>query len=118
MSRAPKAGIKLHHFTTAEAARAILESGFKDGTGSYMTNRLHTGVWLSDVPMSDADGGPDNGVLLEVQLRISARTLRTYEWIEEGKPYREFLIPARIVNAHGSVRKVRDSLLPDPPDSF
>jgi len=24
-----------------------------------------------------------------------------YEWIEEGKPYREFLIPAEIVNRYG-----------------
>jgi len=27
--------------------------------------------------------------------------LKSYEWIEEGKPYKEFLVPAVIVNQHG-----------------
>ena len=27
--------------------------------------------------------------------------LAEYEWVEDGKPYREFLIPAEIVNRYG-----------------
>ncbi len=89
----------LYHRTTARRAAAILRKGFRDGKGRYLTNRLWTGVWLSNVPL-DAIEGADGVTLLSINLAIPARELREkYEWIEEGKPYREFLIPAAIVNA-------------------
>ena len=34
-------------------------------------------------------------------LDIPDDVLEPYEWIEEGKPYREFLTPAEIVNSYG-----------------
>jgi hypothetical protein len=63
----------LYHRTANEAAEQILAGGFGDGEGTYMTSNWYRGVWLSDRPL-DVDEG------------------------EEGKPYREWLIPAKTVN--------------------
>jgi hypothetical protein len=63
---------------------------------------------------------PKGDVLLQVVFDLTETELTEYEWVEEGEPYREWLIPA-IVNAKGKVRVVddEDSLpsrfrLPDP----
>ncbi len=45
--------------------------------------------------------------LLESETAITYAELRLYEWIEEEKGYREFLIPAAIVNALSEVRVTR-----------
>lgn len=91
------------HCTTREAAEAILVDGFRDGTGSYMTDRTWSGVWLSDVPL-DANEGAGGDALLAVELDLPAAELGGYEWPEEGKPYREFLVPAAVVNRVGRIR--------------
>ena len=77
---------------------SILENGFRDGEGTYMTGIMHRGVWLSDRPL-DIGQGAKGEFLLSVE--IPEEVLETYEWIEEGKPYREFLIPADVVNSYG-----------------
>jgi hypothetical protein len=95
---------RFYHRTSRKAAEAILnEGGFRDREGTYLTGRAWQGVWLSNVPL-DANDGAEGDVLLEV--RIAARLVRPYEWVERGKPYREFLVPAALVNAQGTVRRV------------
>jgi hypothetical protein len=98
--------MKLYHRTTASRAEAILRDGFKDGTGHYLTDQLHSGVWLSNEPL-DCNEGATGDVLLEVEGLIDAE-LAAYEWVEEGKTYREWLIPAAIVNTKATVRIVDD----------
>jgi len=100
--------MKLYHRTNA--AEAILEHGFKDSSGFYMTDRLHSGVWLSDRPLDDNEGA-DGDVLF--CLAIPEDVVKGYEWIEEGKPYREFLVPAMIVNAYGKPQVIDDEDLVD-----
>ena len=63
-----------------------------------MTGIMHKGVWLSDRPLSFFEGAKGDGLL---SLTITDDVLAQYEWIEEEKPYREFLFPAKIVNQHG-----------------
>jgi hypothetical protein len=88
--------MKLYHITAAENARAILREGFRDGRGSYGTDREWSGVWLWNAP--DADYGVDGDVLLEIEIPDgAAASLADYEWIEDDKPYREWLIPAAIL---------------------
>lgn len=99
--------MKLYHRTTAASAEAILRGGFKDGTGHYLTDQLHSGVWLSNEPL-DCNEGARGDVLLEAALDMTEDDLAFYEWPEEGKPYREWLIPAVIVNAKATVRVVED----------
>ena len=31
--------------------------------------------------------------------------VRDYEWLEDCKPYREWCVPAKLLNAHGSVER-------------
>jgi hypothetical protein len=97
--------MKLYHRTTDQAAAAILDQGFQDATAAYMTTHDYTGVWLSDMPI-DANEGAVGDVLLEVTLNVGNEVLGRYEWVEEGKRYREFLVPAEVVNRHGTVRVV------------
>jgi len=85
----------LYHRTTRAAADAILRDGFIDGTGNYLTANKYSGVWLSDRPL-DVNEGAHGDVLLSVDL--AETMVAPYEWIEEGKPFREFLVPADVVN--------------------
>ena len=93
------------HWTTKQAAKAILRHGFKDTEGRYLTTTLHKGVWISDRPL-DPNIGPKEYVLLTV--KIDGRRVRVFEWIEEGKGYREFLVPARTLNKYGTIRPMSD----------
>ena len=97
------------HRTTRKAVNAILASGFRDRTGKYLTDRQWRGVWLSDIPL-DIDQGARGGVLLQVQLPPDL--VEQYEWKEEGKPYREFLVPANLINRRGvGLREVDEASL-------
>jgi len=89
----------LYHRTTADGARAILSGGFRDATGYYLSRVETAGVWFSDRPI-DANEGAKGKVLLRIVLPIGKRELRQYEWIEAGKPYREWQLPASLVNKH------------------
>jgi len=62
-------------------------------------------VWLSDVPL-DANSGAWGDTILEVTTDLLEDDLADYEWIEEEKPSREWLIPAALINAGMSVRLV------------
>lgn len=95
--------MKLYHKTSA--ADSILAHGFKDSYGPYLTNEICGGVWLSDRPL-DVNEGADGDTLLF--LEIPEDVVGKYEWIEDGKTYREFLVPAETVNRYGPVRVEKD----------
>jgi hypothetical protein len=86
-------------------ADTILAEGFKDGTGYYVTDRLRSGVWLSDRPL-DVNEGAHGDVLLAVEIPVD--DVLFYEWVEEGKPYREFLVPADLVDRHRPFRVIAE----------
>lgn len=88
--------MRLFHRT--DEADAISREGFRDGSGTYMTSSVYTGVWLSDQPL-DANEGAGGRFLLVVE--IPEEVVAPYEWVEEGKGYREFLVPANLVNNYG-----------------
>jgi hypothetical protein len=92
----------LYHRTTTEAAASILKHGFKDASGTYLTEHVYSGVWLSNVPL-DANEGAKGKVLLKVSLEIPESELAYYEWVEDGKPYREWLVPSSLINPTMSV---------------
>ena len=89
------------HRTTRDAATRILRDGFRDTTGRYLTDREWSGVWVSDRPL-DSNEGANGEVLL--QIEIAEDRLAEFEWIEEGKSYREWLVPAAVLNAAGTVK--------------
>ncbi len=89
----------LYHRT--DAADEILRDGFRDGEGSYMFDVILRGVWLSDVPL-DVNGGAIGDHVLEVELPDALAI--EHEVVEDEKPYREFLIPADVLNRQGRTR--------------
>lgn len=106
--------MRLYHRTSNESAIAVMRAGFRDGSASYgvVSGAQFRGVWLSNVPLDENEGARGDTLLaLELPLRL----IRDYEWIEEGKPYREFLVPAALVNEHGRIVKVTCELFPHPP---
>lgn len=70
-----------------------------------MTDIEHRGVWLSDAPLDCNEGAYGSTVL---DLEIPSRIIDIFEWKEEGKTYREFLVPAAIVNQHGKPRVIEE----------
>jgi len=106
--------VRLFHRTSTEAAKAIEADGFIDHEGTYMLGIPMKGVWLSDVPLNCGQGtkeGDDGGVLFEVALDLTEKAISIYELVEDqgSDPvfeYREWCIPADIVNAHGRLRRL------------
>lgn len=96
--------MKLYHRTSAESADAIVISGFKDSTDKYMSNEDQAGVWLSNTPL-DPNEGTQDGPLLLVELALSEQELTKYEWIQ-GNSYREWLIPADLINSNSKVTMI------------
>ena len=70
-------------FHTTGATNQILKHGFKDGRGTYLTDRIWQGVWLSDQPLDVNEGAEGDTVLT---LEIPEKVLAKNEWVEEGKP--------------------------------
>jgi hypothetical protein len=64
-------------------------------------------VFLSDVPLGENEG-TSGDVLLRVVLPEGRIDMDFFEIVEEGKPYREWCVPARLINEFGVVE-----LLPD-----
>ena len=62
-----------------------------------MTDIMWKGVWLADEPL-DCGAGAKGFTVLSVKIPID--NIRRYEWVEEGKLYREFLVPAALVNSY------------------
>jgi hypothetical protein len=88
--------MKLYHRTSKP--EFILACGFRDSTGTYATAEQISGVWLSDRPPDPNDGLYDDTVLV---IDIPEGVVVPYEWVEASKGYREFHVPANIVNLYG-----------------
>jgi hypothetical protein len=97
----------LFHVTNAESANAILRDGFRDCHGSYLTDQEFFGVWLSDRPL-DAGAGAWRDTVLAVAFTTTETELDAYEWVEEGKSYREWLIPAQVIRQLATVAVVEN----------
>ena len=91
----------VYHCTTESFARQILANGFRDHTARYLTDREWTGVWVSDQPQYNTEGASGDTLL---QIEIAEEIVAPYEWVKEGKPYREWLIPAATLNRFGKVK--------------
>jgi hypothetical protein len=89
-------------YHTTDAANAILRHGFRDATGSYMlVNFELTGVFLGDSPM-DVNEGATGDQVLKVEFPDDV-DLDDFELVEEGKPYREWCVPAALINERATL---------------
>lgn len=103
--------IILYHATSPEASALIKEHGFRDGEGGYgMVGEWFTGVFLSDLPLG-SDEGTYGSTTFRVALDLPESAVAEYEWIQEESPYREWCIPAAIINEHGRVELLSDDEL-------
>jgi hypothetical protein len=99
--------MKLYRWVPTEEASRIMTVGFEDKTSNYLTEQRWGGVFVSDRPLDCSDGvALDATVLLEIHLGLLEADISDYEWVEEGKTYREWLLPAATLNSHGTVRLV------------
>jgi hypothetical protein len=82
--------ISLYHVNTSKNANSILKHGFRDGEGTYGTDRNWKGVFLSD-RILDANEGACGDTVLEVILDCHNEILDFFEWrkmeslIESGR---------------------------------
>lgn len=92
--------VRVFHRTSRAAAAAILENGFRDATGNYMTQGAHEGVWVTrDRPWSLATGGIASDETL-LMVEIPDELFDRHEWVgPHPEAYREALIPAVELNA-------------------
>ena len=100
--RIQEATVRLYHRT--DRADLILRDGFRDGRAPSFPRLL--GVWLSNRPL-DVNEGPKGDELLAVDVDESS--INEYEVIEEGKPYREWCVPASLLNARAVVWVVNEN---------
>ena len=91
-----------YHRTTRRSAEAILRDGFRDVVGKCVADRVLRGVWLEDVPL-DCRVGANDSHLLKVALDLSDEEMDTYECKRKGCSYREWLVPAAILNDRATV---------------
>ncbi len=89
--------LTVYHRTSLDAIISILKGGFSDATGTYLVRAEHTGVWVSDCAR-DPTGGALGDALLTVSTFFSEGDLDAFEWVEDDKPYREWLLPAELLN--------------------
>jgi hypothetical protein len=98
-----RGGIVAIYYHRTDNAESILREGFRDGEGSYMViGTTFSGVWLSNYPL-ECNEGAKGDQLLEITLPDDL-DISDHEWAEEGKPYREWLVPAEVLTQHGRVR--------------
>ncbi|WDT90766.1 hypothetical protein H0E86_03895 [Streptomyces sp. SCSIO-PteL053] len=95
------------YFHATDAAAAILRDGFRDGDGGYMLIGLDLcGVFLADEPVGPNEGAKGDDVL-EVVLPDGV-ALDDYEIVEDLKGYREWCVPADLINRRGRVRQLTE----------
>jgi hypothetical protein len=81
-------------FHTTDAADAILNEGFRDGTGSLVAE--DEGVFLSEKPLMDAHEGATGDQLLQLEFSDDVE-LDLYEVADVGAP-RQWFMPAAVIN--------------------
>jgi hypothetical protein len=93
--------MRLYH-PTLHAAE-ILRDGFGEISGTYLTESNHSGVWMFDRQVERQMGGSAEATMLE--LEVPEAIALPYETV--GKlPYRQFLMPAGILNFYGPPRVI------------
>jgi hypothetical protein len=93
--------MSLQFYHRTNIAEVITHDGFRN-TENYMSAPTLRGVFLSDIPV-DRNEGTKGRQLLEITLPLSC-DVSEYELIEKGKTYREWCVPAEIINKNATVR--------------
>ena len=95
--------MRLYHGTTLANAEQLASNGFQDMTSNFglysaaSSEPINTtGVFFSNLVLDENEGICSEAYLV---LEIPDEHLDSYEWMEEGKGYREWCIPAGLANS-------------------
>ena len=102
--------MRLYHGTTLGNAELVASNGFQDSTSNFglysaaSSEPINTtGVFFSDLVLDENEGICSEAYLV---LEIPDEHLASYEWMEEGKGYREWCIPAALANSFFTNRTI------------
>ncbi len=102
--------MRLYHGTTLDDAEQVARNGFQDVTSKFglfsaASNEPvnTTGVFFSDLVLDENEGICSEAYFV---LEIPDEHLASYEWMEEGKGYREWCIPAALANSYFADRTI------------
>ena len=97
----------IYYHRTAAAADTVTH-GFCDASASYgLVGITRTGVFISDQPLGTEDEA-DGDQLLMVSLPQHV-DLRDYEIAQDSTSYREWCVPAELLNRWAHVKPVSDA---------
>jgi len=99
--------IRLFHVTTSKAAESILSSGFADHSGLVGFRAALNGVYVSAFPVTVNEGAKGDTALEIIFESTSDQMFHEWEIVEVGKPYREWCIPAAVLNK-GEMRQLTE----------
>jgi hypothetical protein len=92
--------MRLYHSTSVRAAEAIMRAGFRAATGAYgLGDGKLTGCFFADRAVSENEGARSSAAVVVDVAAGAMESLADFELVEEGKPYREWCLPAALVNA-------------------
>lgn len=98
--------LKLYHTTSKEIAQKILSTGFTDTCGDYGFKNIRggplslSGVWFADRPLDDFDCDKSFADPIVLEVDVDPDVIEEFSLVEPGTHYREWLIPAKIVNRY------------------
>src|SRR3954451_22388956 len=95
--------MRLYHVTDRDSGELILEQGFQDAEVIHDDRELLIGVWLADRCLAgENDVGPRMGPVpdVAVSIEVPAEGVEQYERRDPEDPYREFCVPANLLNQH------------------
>ncbi len=93
--------MKLFHIASKANRKAILEGGFRDTMGYHHAGQEWSGVWVSSEPLGWSQRQYLNGANTLFAIEIPEDVISEFEWVEEAKTIREWLIPAALLNSYG-----------------
>jgi hypothetical protein len=93
--------MKLFHIASKSNAETILRDGFRDVMGYHHAGQEWTGVWVSSEPLDWSQRQYLNDAHILFTIEIPEKAISEFEWVEEGKTLREWLIPAAQLNSYG-----------------
>jgi len=90
------ATVLVFHVTPKHTVASVWRRGFE--VQASITSRVGTwsGVWVTDGFFDQRDCAARS--LSIVEIACDAQQLSRFEYVEEGKPYRDWLVPASILN--------------------
>ena len=102
--------MKVFHVTSASNARSIKDHGFRDSVGRFEPlTEVRWGVWIANRPLDRGEHCCDQpGAIF--QFEIDENSIAAHEYVKEGKPYREWLVPAGLLNGLASSVEFRNDL--------